>query len=346
MFIYLNPSWEPFLNGYIMRGVACFYAGVLLCEINDYLPQEQKEQFAWKSLCALVVFRAALHFSPYSFWDNERYGQIGLIVLQWPILIFAAINWRRFRTVLEVKPLLYLGKISMDVYLWHIPVQITIKSLDSMLGLSINYGSKVIWVIYIAATMAVANMSHYLFSKAKKQHYFLKAAVALVCCVALLFVTEITGTHMKAVLDNSLSYTDQSSTVVLESGTECSEDFCPDRSGYVQKIQFYAITWNKAYANDQKIIVRVVDKETDEVLASADRWIRNLKDGQVAEIAFENKPYLEQDHMYSLVFETNTTADQEAMALLLTRNSKNLQTAEVNHCSVDEHISAKVYVRK
>lgn len=269
-----------------------------------------------------------------------------MILIQWPILIFAAINWKTFRRLLENRPLLYLGKISMDIYLWHIPVQITIKSIDSMLGLSIDYGSKVTWVIYVVSVLAVASVSHHLFAKETKRHYFLKAAAAMVCCAVLLFATEVTDTRMTAVMDNSLSYADNSSCRTMEPGVKCSEDFVADRSGYVQNIQFYTITWQKPFAGDQKITVRLVDQETGEALASADRWIQSLKDGQTAKISFNEKPYLERGRMYTLEFETNTTQGQETMALLFTRSSGNSQTAVVNDSAVDEHISAKVFVRK
>lgn len=166
--VYLQIGNIPIINQYMMRGVSCFYAGVIIQEINEWLDEDRKRRFVSIALIFFVIFRLLLHLSPnHGWWENENNGRIALIILEWPLLILASINVSWFRKMLEIKPLQYMGKISMDVFLWHIPVQITIKTLDMIFELKINYGSISIWVIYIILVLLVSSISNVVSEKVK-----------------------------------------------------------------------------------------------------------------------------------------------------------------------------------
>ena len=146
----------------MLRGVVCFYSGVIVCELNECLDNSQKNKYAMSLFLGLIIFRFAIHFSSYSFWDQERNGQFMLIILEWPIVVFSAINNKLFRKILEFKPLEYLGKISMDIFLWHIPVQISFKTINALLDLNIDFGSRRIWLKYVIAVCSIADLANVL----------------------------------------------------------------------------------------------------------------------------------------------------------------------------------------
>lgn len=211
--VWLNKFDYPFVNMFMMRGVSCFYAGILICELNDYI--EKKEKIANNILLAFIIFRIFLTFEPnYSFWQNEEMGRMMLIIFEWPILIFSAINCSWFKKLLEINILKQLGKISMDIFLWHVPVQITIKTIDKIFDLNINYGNTHIWLLYIGIVLLTAIASYIISTKIRKKKYFIEAVVTIIMCAMILVVTDIYGIQMKSIVNNSLSYEDKSDILI------------------------------------------------------------------------------------------------------------------------------------
>ncbi len=345
-FVYFDRVNYPIFNTFMMRGVSCFYIGVILCELNDRIAEESKKKSADLLLIFLVVFRCVLYFCDYySFWENESTGRMMLILFQWPILIFAAVNSPLFRKVLEIKPLRYMGEISMDIFLWHIPVQITIKTINVLLGLNLDYGSAYVWLVYCCLVLAVSVISHIVSKKITKHNYFLQGVVAFACCAVILVVTDITGIQMKAIVNNSLSYDDKKEAVELQPGVNLEEDFSVSRETFLKKIQFYTITWHKEFADDQVLTITVRDKETNEEIYQSDRALNCFSDGNYYDMQVE-EPVLLEKGMYTITYETNTASGQEVMALLTTDVSNNSEPTYMNDNEIGAHISQKIYTQK
>ena len=345
--LYRGGVSYPILNEYMMRGVSCFYAGVLLCELNDWLDAGKKEKLAMTLFILFLAFRLALHFMPdHSFWENERNGRMALILLEWPILIFASINLPWFRKVLEIRPLRYLGTISMDIFLWHIPVQITIKCVDKIFGLDINYGSLSVWALYIVMVLATAAASNAITKKIKREHYLLKGLAAIACCALVLGVTGWTGVRLKPVLNNSLSYSDHADTVRLTPGTCISEDFYVGEDAKMRQIQFYTITWGNTFADDQRLHISVRERDTEEVLYQADRNMSLFKDARYYSIQLNEPVDLAGDTWYTLSFESSAAAGQEMALMMIGPSHGNGQHALIDGAVTADHVSAKIWVRK
>lgn len=344
--IYLGGGSYPILNMFMMRGVSCFFAGVLLCELNDWLETDLKQKIANGLLIGLVVFRFALHFSTYSFWENESTGRLCLILFEWPIILFGVINCLPLRKVMEIRPLQFLGSISMDIFLWHVPVQITIKTIDKVFDLGINYGSIGIWLIYIIAVLVAATISHIISHKMQRSYYLAKAVLSVGCCAVVLIITDVTGVQMKAILNNSLSYSDMSSVITCDPGTVLAEDFYVSQSTNIEKIQFYTITWGRNYAEDQSLQVAIKNKDTGEELYSVGRWLNYFSDRNYYDLVLDEKVALDADTWYQIEFSTNTVENQETMALMLTNNSNNGGETYVNCQESDQHISAKIWTKQ
>lgn len=163
--IWANTINRPIINIFMLRGIACFYIGTLICQINNWLEREMRKKLSFKLLLVFIIFRIALHFSPYDFWETERIGQFLLILVEWPIVLFAVINEVHVRNIMEIKPLMFLGNISMDIFLWHIPVQIFIKTVDNIFDLNIDYASNYIWFIYVVLVIISSIISNIVHKK-------------------------------------------------------------------------------------------------------------------------------------------------------------------------------------
>lgn len=344
IFMYLNRFNLPILNMFVMRGVACFYGGVLICELNDRIDCKKKEKFALGSFIILIVFRICLAVMPYGFWDNESYGQLCLILFQWPIVLFAVINCKGIKRVLEIKPLQFLGRISMNIFLWHIPIQIIIKIADKVGHIAIDYSSVVLLGIYIIAVLLISVVSDYIGQKGKR-NYFLYCLAAAISMLLIQPITNVTGIRLKAVYETSLSYADMSKVIEMQEGTVLKEVFLAEETVHIEKIQFYAITWNKPFSQEQMITISIRDVESGNIIYSVDRFMSILQDGNVHEIAVENVS-LYAGKQYALEFTSNTMEGQERMALMFTNVSDNEGVAYINNNVTNEHICAEIWTRR
>lgn len=345
--VYRNNCNYPILNMFMMRGVSCFYAGVLICELNDWLDKSVKEKLSITAFILFVLFRIVIHFSTdFSFWENEDMGRMALILLEWPILIFTSINLSWLRRVLEIGIFKFLGAISMDVFLWHIPIQISIKSVDEIFGLNINYGSKWIWGMYALLVLGVSVVSNFVSKKENKKHYLIKGIVAIMCCVIALMVLKFTGLKMSAVLNNSMSYSDHAATITMDPGVSLSEEFYMDEDTKLQKLQFYTITWNKVFANDQLLQITIRNKDTNEILYQTSRWMSLFRDGNYYELEVDEPVNFFANTWYVISFDSNTQEEQERMALMLTNKTNSEGTVYVNGQELEHHISTKIWTRK
>lgn len=344
-FVYFKPCNLPILNSFMMRGVCCFYAGTLICELNDKISYEKKRTLAWTSLIALIIGRLAMPFLGMNFWETQSKGQVGLILLQWPIILFAIINSKTARKFMEIKPLVFLGTISMDVFLWHIPVQISIEIVDKIFDLDIDYGSEWVWLVYIILTFAVSIGSHYLFKTIKQHHYFIEFSSAIVCCVLAYIITDVTGIRMQAVIDNSLQYIDKESVVHYRNCMTLTEDFFIERDTKLRKVQFYTITWNKSFVENQTLEILVRNKEDKSCIYSKTLNMSQFKDGRAFELIPDSTIDLSGNQWYTIEFNATTSEGQEYMAMMTTNKTNNDGVVYINGEPTDEHISMKLWTK-
>jgi len=87
------------------------------------------------------------------------------IILIYPLVLFLTLNIKLLNNALSIKPLSYLGYISYSIYLWHFSVQLTIRTIDELLQLNLNYSSKIVFFGYAFVTITISIVSHELFEK-------------------------------------------------------------------------------------------------------------------------------------------------------------------------------------
>ena len=57
---------------------------------------------------------------------------------------------------LQWRPLVYLGSLSIYIYLFHFPVQCLIRVADVYFDLHLIYSAKKVWLLYVIVVICVA----------------------------------------------------------------------------------------------------------------------------------------------------------------------------------------------
>ena len=155
----------PILNDKVARVLIGFFIGCLTYEIHIYinsLQRSTKRIITFILLCVLcyVVFLAIT-------FGHGILGQWHMvyIILIYPLVLFLTLNIKLLNNALSIKPLSYLGYISYSIYLWHFSVQLTIRTIDELLQLNLNYSSKIVFFGYAFVTITISIVSHELFEK-------------------------------------------------------------------------------------------------------------------------------------------------------------------------------------
>ena len=152
----------PILNTAVGRGIAGFSIGVLLTFI--YEKRDSFKSFKL-GMCCLIFLLASYLVIRFKSFDYLGDPTLAMTLGFGPMIILSTL-FVPWQNVFMRNPVLrFLGTISWDVYLLHFPVQCVIKIIDVYMDLGINYSSRVTWIVYVAATLVVSSIYHYLLSK-------------------------------------------------------------------------------------------------------------------------------------------------------------------------------------
>jgi len=154
----------PIFNSLIGRGLSCFSIGVLL-----YGLYERKNSFNYKmigyiSLISIIIMYLAYRLNPNY---NAIVGNLRLafIIGIAPMIIIAAIEVPIVNSILSSKPIVYLGKISMSIYLFHFPTQCLIEDIDKYFNMNIDYSRHIVWISYVICVLIVASIYNLYINK-------------------------------------------------------------------------------------------------------------------------------------------------------------------------------------
>lgn len=137
--LYQNMKYNKTINAERIKYVLVPCLGFMLC-VLIYLLQRMRcviDQNFRQLLCALVVF---------------------------PLMIICATKVEIVERVLSIRPIQFLSGISMEVFLWHFPVQLLLVCLINKFNIMADFESLPFYGIYILAVLLVATISNKLMS--------------------------------------------------------------------------------------------------------------------------------------------------------------------------------------
>ena len=147
-----DPNY-PVLNSQIGRGLAGFSAGVLLYGLQERLQDRTGKKIAAVGLCLLAAAYVLMRLNLSTCFGNLSLVWIFILA---PAALLCALYLPWIRSILSWKPIVYLGKISIGIYLLHFPVQLLIAVCNTTGHMDINFAGKVTWIIYAGIVLLAA----------------------------------------------------------------------------------------------------------------------------------------------------------------------------------------------
>ena len=136
--ILLQNSWSiPFCYAHNGQGIFNFTLGIVLCEMYIWL-EGHKYYYKYITTISIGAF-AALVIGTFIWGLYAFIGNLSFVysLLVCPLIIYFSIRIKIIRKVLSAAPLVRLGKISMSIFMWHVPIAgflriITSKYVDDI----------------------------------------------------------------------------------------------------------------------------------------------------------------------------------------------------------------------
>ena len=91
--------------------------------------------------------------------------QVALAWCVFGLLLLALPNWHSLRRLLEIRPLVWLGDISLSVYLIHFPLQVAMMLVLDAFGMPIPYASPWFMLSYAMLILLLSGPLHFWFER-------------------------------------------------------------------------------------------------------------------------------------------------------------------------------------
>lgn len=165
-----NYSIElPFFNSTSSRGYYSFFTGVMLCVLMKGRTFNFKT--AIKSLIILIVTILLMIFRPEYMEDNIDYI---LTFIFFPTLIIF-FKTPLFNYLFKFKIWRFLGRVSYNVYIWHIPLLMLMYILIGIFSLNVDFKLPITMITFTLITWLFGILSYYFIEEPIenicKKHY-------------------------------------------------------------------------------------------------------------------------------------------------------------------------------
>ena len=160
MIFTINNNNLPILNEQMGRGLSCFSMGVVMHGILKMKDKYQAERIGYFFLAFLVLTYMLLRLGKTAYLGNIT---LLMILGLSPMILFCVSTLPWMNKLLSWKPFVFLGQISMAVYLLHFPIQCIFTYLDVFFH--IDFGKRSVWIAYVFMTIVFASAYTFLISK-------------------------------------------------------------------------------------------------------------------------------------------------------------------------------------
>ncbi len=143
----------PIINYEVARGAVSYFIGVLLCwgfkKCKGYKNSMVNVGIYFYLVVSYLAFRkyGATWISSYTFYTVLCFA---------PLILWITVNDTIVNRILSAKIPVFLGKISLYIYLLHFPVQYFIKIVDVIFNLQIKYSNPLFLLTYSSVTFFVS----------------------------------------------------------------------------------------------------------------------------------------------------------------------------------------------
>jgi peptidoglycan/LPS O-acetylase OafA/YrhL len=129
--------------------------------LNDYGKGIPLSSLGYNIPVEHFVYGSSLMQTPSSILNNRYFYMIPMINLTFSLLVLLAINGKLLIKIFENRYLVYLGKISYGVYIYHLGLSYLFSVLDKYFFKESNVFSKILLMaLYISLLSYIANMSY------------------------------------------------------------------------------------------------------------------------------------------------------------------------------------------
>ena len=165
-------STTPFINHHTSRGFICFFFGCFLCCCYKYYLTQSvsKKTNTILNICIITaILGLLLILISFGLLSKEHriISRLIEMLLIFPLIIWLSVNCQPIYKLLSIKPLIFLGNISLDIYIWHFPVELLFKVSEHKFNLNLDYSSVTVWLCYCFTVLLAAYASNLLFSSLK-----------------------------------------------------------------------------------------------------------------------------------------------------------------------------------
>lgn len=169
IFCYMQSLRYPIVNYQVARGLISFFMGCLLCKgYREIVKRKIETRVGCTSLFLLMIIAGvmqAFQLNVGNFWNQVQF----MMFLVAPLILYTAICLKPLKVLLGIRPLVYLGKISFSIYMWHFPVQIFLMTLNLKFGMKMDFSSYKMFFVYILSTLAIAVFSYEFLEKVTRK---------------------------------------------------------------------------------------------------------------------------------------------------------------------------------
>lgn len=241
----LNTGY-PMINSFMSRGIGSFMIGVLMFCGYEYFSDRIKSRCVTLYGLVVVWFIAECLFYDVGFstFAGGISVQTFFMVIICPFLIAAALQIDSIRILFSAKPFVKLGDLSLDVYLWHIPVQLLFKI--SAKYVEIDFSSGLIWGCYLVSVLSAAFLSNTI----RKQKFQIKKAMAGICVLAVFQMSvRFLGQDIVHILNDNVEW-DGASSITEVNANKINRPFILQEEAAVESVSICPITWDYHYEED------------------------------------------------------------------------------------------------
>ena len=153
--IYYNYLAYPIFNHFTARGLISFSIGMLIAE---YYKSTNRKHSDIVGIIGLII-AVAFYFYTYTNIKTEYFPlkeTLVFFLIVSPSIVLTALFFTPIKKLLSTKVFLYLGDISMYIYLVHMPLQV---GLSLLFKNSDVFKSFIMYFVYLALTIVLAELT-------------------------------------------------------------------------------------------------------------------------------------------------------------------------------------------